>query len=133
MSVPRQPIINYTRTSPVDELARDQQVIAGGVTIYRIRAVRAFGSVKAGDFGGFIESERNLSHDGECWVGDDARVYGEAVVSGNARVYGRAQVYGGACVEDRARCSATRRCLNAAGTSKTESSSTTPSSSAMPR
>jgi carbonic anhydrase/acetyltransferase-like protein (isoleucine patch superfamily) len=83
------------------ELVPDQQVIVAGVTLYRIRALKDFGRVKAGDLGGFIESERNLSHDGDCWVGDDARVYQEAVVSGDARVYGRAHVYGRARIEDR--------------------------------
>ena len=34
--------------------------------LHRIRALRDFGDVKAGDLGGFIESEGNLSHDGEC-------------------------------------------------------------------
>lgn len=32
---------------------------------YRIVALRDFGSVKAGDLGGFVESESNLSHDGD--------------------------------------------------------------------
>jgi carbonic anhydrase/acetyltransferase-like protein (isoleucine patch superfamily) len=84
------------------ELLPDQQDIVGGVTLYRVRAVKDFGNVKAGTLGGFVASERNLSHEGLCWVGDDARVYGEAVVSDDARVYGRAHVYGRARIEDRA-------------------------------
>src|SRR5205823_3763851 len=83
------------------ELMRDQQVIAGGVTLYRIRALRDFGKVKAGDLGGFLESERNLSHEGDCWVADEARVYGDALVSHDARVYGRAEVYDHARISDR--------------------------------
>ncbi|GAA5112388.1 hypothetical protein GCM10023261_16890 [Bartonella jaculi] len=47
----------------------------GDYTLYRIRSLRDFGSVKAGDLGGFIEKEANLSHDGNCWVGDNAWVY----------------------------------------------------------
>ncbi len=43
-----------------------QQV--GDATLYRIRALRGFGDVKASDLGGFIEKEDNLSHDGICWV-----------------------------------------------------------------
>ena len=31
-----------------------------GKTLYRIRAVRDFGSVKTGEFGGYIETEENL-------------------------------------------------------------------------
>ncbi|WP_412058013.1 hypothetical protein [Bartonella sp. DGB2] len=43
-------------------------------TLYRIRALRDFGNVKAGDKGGFVENERNLSHRGDCWVNDNACV-----------------------------------------------------------
>jgi hypothetical protein len=63
-----------------------------GKTLYRIRAVRDFGSVKTGEFGGYIEKEENLSHFGDAWV------YGNAKVSGNAWVYGDAWVYGNAKV-----------------------------------
>ena len=40
-------------------------------------------SVKAGDLGGWIECENNLSHNGDAWVYGDARVYGDAWVSGD--------------------------------------------------
>ena len=64
-----------------------------GKTLYRIRAVRDFGSVKTGEFGGYIEKEENLSHFGNAWVSGDAKVYGDARVSGNAWVYGNAEVF----------------------------------------
>ena len=85
-----------------------------GVTVHQIRALKDFGDVKAGDLGGWIEKEENLSHEGECWVAgnagvfgnawvfdrakvsDNARVFGDACVSGDARVYGKAQVSGNA-------------------------------------
>ena len=57
-----------------------------GKTLYRIRAVRDFGSVKTGEFGGYIEKEENLSHFGNAWVSGDAKVYGKAWVRGNAEV-----------------------------------------------
>ena len=41
-------------------------------TLYKIRALRDFSNVKAGDIGGYIESEKNLSHHGSCWVYDNA-------------------------------------------------------------
>lgn len=63
-----------------------------GHTLHRIEALRDFGNVKAGDKGGWIESEDNLSHIDNCWVYDGAEVYG------GARVYGSAEVYGGARV-----------------------------------
>jgi carbonic anhydrase/acetyltransferase-like protein (isoleucine patch superfamily) len=59
--------------------------------------------------GGFIESEKNLSQEGNARVYGDAIVFGDACVSGNACIYGNAQVsgnaavYGDACVFGNAR------------------------------
>lgn len=62
--------------------------------------------VRAGDLGGFLESEHNLSHEGDCVVLESASVYGNArvygdacvrdssTVSGNARVYGSTSIVG---------------------------------------
>jgi cytoskeletal protein CcmA (bactofilin family) len=73
----------------------------------RIRALVAIGSsVFPGQFGGYIESEKNLSVSGNAWVSGSAqvsgsaRVYGSAQVSGTARVYDNARVYGTAQVYD---------------------------------
>ncbi len=88
-----------------------------GRTLHRIVATRDFGTVKKGDLGGFIETEANLSHEGNCWVSGDAwvcgnarvsgkaQVYGDALVSGDAWVSGNAMVYGGAQVCGNARVS----------------------------
>lgn len=80
------------------KLLQDDTKSIGGTTLYRIQALRDIGDVKAGDLGGYIQSEDNLSHDGNAWVYGNAQVYGRARVSGNARVYGSAQVYGDAWV-----------------------------------
>ena len=61
--------------------------------IFQIEALEDFGDVKKGDLGGWVESEKNLSHEGECWVYGNARVYGNAHVCENAKVYGNAKVY----------------------------------------
>ena len=53
-----------------------------GKILHRIRAIRSFNGVKKGQLGGFIESENNLSHDGNAWICSNAEVYG------NVRVYG---------------------------------------------
>ena len=65
-----------------------------GKTLHRIRATRDFSNGHAGDLGGFIEDELNLSHDGDAWVYGNARVGDEAWVGGNALVYGNALVKG---------------------------------------
>jgi len=64
----------------------------------RIVALRDFGLVKKGDVGGFIENEENLSHDGTCWIFNDAYVSGNAYVFENALVSGNALVAGNAKV-----------------------------------
>ena len=86
-----------------------------GKKLFRIKALISFGSVEAGELGGYVEKEDNLAQDGDAWVCDDAwvygnarvcddaRVYGNARVCGNARVYGDAEVYGNAWVYGNAR------------------------------
>jgi len=59
-----------------------------GKTLHRIRALKAFGDVEAGELGGWIEREENLSQEGLCWVSDDGQVYGNGRVSGDAKVCG---------------------------------------------
>ena len=76
-----------------------------GVELHRIRALKDFGDVAAGDLGGWIEKEENLSHDGGCWVSGNARVSGNAQVSGDAWVSGDARVYGNAHVSGNAQVS----------------------------
>ena len=67
-------------------------------TLHQIRAIRDFGNIEAGDIGGWIEKEENLSHDGDCWVFGDADVFGDARVFGDADVFGDAVVYGNVVV-----------------------------------
>ena len=63
--------------------------------LHRIRALRDIRyGVEAGDLGGFIESEKNLSQEGDCWVSGNAQVYGNARVSGDALVCGSALIGG---------------------------------------
>ena len=69
-----------------------------GHVLHRIVALRDFDDVKAGDKGGWIEKESNLSQNGYCWVGDEAKVYSDARVYGGAKVFDNALVYGDANV-----------------------------------
>ena len=88
-----------TKSTKKYELTSETVVTPSGRTLHRIKALRDFGAVRAGDLGGFVESEKNLSHEGLCWV------YGNAWVSENARVYGDARVYGNALVYKNSRVS----------------------------
>ena len=80
----------------------------GIYTLHRIRALKDFGAVKAGDLGGWIESERNLLQNGDCWIYDGTIVRGNAKVYGNARVRGNAEVCGDAIVRGNADYTAVR-------------------------
>ena len=82
----------------------------GETTLYRIQALRDIPSmgVKAGDLGGWVAGEHNLSQEGDAWVYKNAKVYrnakvcDDAVVYENAQVYGYAVVYGNAKVYENA-------------------------------
>lgn len=78
----------------------DESIIHEGRTLYRIEALVDFSNIKAGTKGGFVESERNLSHDGACWVFGNAIVFDGAAVFGNALVYYGAMVFENAQVYD---------------------------------
>ena len=72
------------------------KILKTGKNKGRIKALRSFMNVSKGAVGGFVEKEENLSHEGDCWVFDSAKVFGNAQVSGNAEVFGNAQVSGNA-------------------------------------
>lgn len=92
----------------------DETIEVYGRVLHRIEALCNFGDVTKGSLGGFIESEANLSQDGNAWVLGDAKVfdrakvygdawvfdgaeaYGDAWVFGNAKVFGKAKVFDGA-------------------------------------
>lgn len=79
----------------------------GGVKLHRIKALKKFGNVKAGDLGGYVQSEENLSQDGKSWISDKAAVYDHAKVIGNAAVREKAQVTNLAVIKDSADVSGT--------------------------
>ena len=49
-----------------------------GHILHRIECIKAFGGVKAGEKGGWVESEQNLSQEGDAWVYGNAWVCGDA-------------------------------------------------------
>lgn len=64
----------------------------GEITLRRIKASMEFGVIKAGDIGGWIEKEANISENGNAWVCGNAEVWGDAKVYGDAEVWGDAEV-----------------------------------------
>lgn len=66
------------------ELTTEFITNALGKKLFRIKALVEFGSVKAGELGGYAEKEENISQDGNAWVSGDAKVFGNAEVYGDA-------------------------------------------------
>ena len=69
------------------KLDRANKIQLGGKTLYRIIALRDFGNIKTADIGGYIQSHKNLSHEGNAWVSGHTCVYGNVLISGNSCVY----------------------------------------------
>ena len=80
------------------ELSDETKTLDDGVVVYRIRALVDFGDVKAGDLGGWVESERNLSQetkfDQKCWIYDDAMAIGCSRVMHHAKLRDRSRLLG---------------------------------------
>ena len=81
--------------------------------LHRIRALRDVREdVHAGDLGGFVQSEENLSQDGQSWIADnavaaeEAYIHGDAILwdyycaRGCASISGPSRIGGNAIVED---------------------------------
>lgn len=99
------------------EIVKSESIVYNGRTLYRIRALKDLWTapikiVCKGDLGGYVESENNLSQEGDCWIYDNAKVYDDAKVLDyafvyntaevfeNAKVFGNAKVWGDAFIFD---------------------------------
>lgn len=108
----------------MDESKKIVSSSSGIISVYRIRAIKGFLDVKAGDKGGFVGGGKNLSQHDDCWIYDDAcvtedglvfergqvredslvlgnaTVSGNAIISGKARISGKSRVNGHATITD---------------------------------
>ena len=48
--------------------SKDTKSSIDNIKLYRIKALKNFGDVKAGDIGGCVQSEYKLYHFGNCWI-----------------------------------------------------------------
>lgn len=92
------------------ELVEDDKIIYNKKTLYRIKALRDFGDdVKKGDLGGYVESEKNLSHCGYCWLYgnskalDNSRVIVNACLRENAVAQGNSVICGSSTITNYAK------------------------------
>lgn len=79
------------------ELLSENKINWRGYTLYRIKATTNFITnsgieVNAGQLGGWVEKEENLSQEGKAWVFKNAKIYGTAKVYGNAEIWGEAEI-----------------------------------------
>ena len=84
------------------EFTGETKTLCDGTVLHRIRALididLGWRVVKAGELGGWLENETNLSHFGNCWVYGDAKVCGRVMVGGDVKVYGDTKISGDAIV-----------------------------------
>lgn len=76
------------------KLTEEYKVI-NGHKLYRIQAMKDFSDVKEGELGGYIEFQKNLSQEHNCWIYDDACVMGSSIVYDNAIVKDEAVIFNG--------------------------------------
>ena len=82
------------------EIQNQAHQLPDGRKVHRIQALRSFGNVEEGTIGGFVEEDDNLSHDGLCWIADDAMALGRSQVSGDAQLRDRARLGEWAMITD---------------------------------
>ena len=92
------------------ELLKNNFIEYKGRKLYRIRALKSFSDIKCGDIGGYVENEKNLSQNGNCWIYNNAKVYDagrvfdNAIIKDNAEVFDNASVLDNAIIQDNAIC-----------------------------
>ena len=64
-----------------------------GRTLYRIRALKNFSDVKAGDLGGWVSGIDNLSQEGNCWIYNEAKCMGNARMFDNSTMHDYSEMY----------------------------------------
>lgn len=96
---------------------QDVVELADGVKLTRIVALKDIITpaltVLAGDKGGYVESERNLSQKGNSWISKNSIVRDEAFVCGDAVVGDKSEIWGEAYVTDKATVKGAKLCDNA--------------------
>ena len=84
------------------ELIKESKDYFLGREKFRIRALKDFGNVKAGDIGGWVCSYNNLSQEGNCWIYDNAECLDNARIFDNAMMFDNAIMFGNSVMYDNA-------------------------------
>ncbi len=99
--------INNSKYDLLEEFMTSVRLYGEEHILHRIVAKKDFTTVngmevKVGDIGGWVESEANLSQEGNCWITDNAKVYGKAKVKDDALIIQNAKLHGRAIVSGEA-------------------------------
>lgn len=71
------------------QILYNDRITVKGRTLYRIKVLQDINNkVRAGDLGGYIESEANLTQIGSAWVHKGARVYDNIYIFNGVQIYG---------------------------------------------
>ena len=65
-----------------------------GRTLYRVIALKDFADVRKGELGGWVESEKNLSQEGDCWIYNNAKCIDNARMYDNSCMYDNSEMRG---------------------------------------
>ena len=74
-------------------ILEDEAIKFEGRKLYRIQALKDFGDVEKGQKGGYIQSERNLSHEGNCWIYNNAKAMDNSMVTDDATMFDNASMH----------------------------------------
>lgn len=87
------------------EILYDNHILFEGKTLYQIKALRdivpsnhSFPKIFKGDLGGYVETEKNLSQEGNCWIYKNSKVFGLATVQDDAIAWGHTYIQDNAIV-----------------------------------
>ena len=84
------------------ELIKESKTYFEEREIFRIRALKDFRNVKAGDIGGWVCSYDNLSQEGYCWIYGNAKCLDNAMVSDNAMMIDNSKMFDNSRMYDNA-------------------------------
>lgn len=88
------------------ELCSDVKQWSDNIVLYRIKALKDFICdgilIRKGDKGGFVQSENNLSQEGNCWIFDDAVAMEGSTVKDNASLHNQVMIFDKSIVCDNA-------------------------------
>lgn len=80
------------------------------IKLHRIIALMDFRDIKKGQIGGYIQRIENIQD--LAWVGEEAKLFGDAIISGVCQVKGQSEVYDNATISGESEISGSCKIFN---------------------